>query len=587
MDAVQLIRQAIRIDPACVAYHSNLGAAYQKSNRLQDAERAFREAVRLAPEFADALSNLGSALYELHRPAEALPYLERALALEPSHASARMNMAMALHSLERSGEAIPHARTAAELAGSEEAILKYGGLLIESNRPLEGISFFQAIIERDASNVAAHQALADCYMSAGMQREAAPHYWKVLQLKPESSSAANNMGICLAEAGYRADALPFYRKALEISPNEAPIWANLGLALKELGQPEEGLECEDRAIAIRPAYPKAIFNRSLCLLALGRLAEAWEGYAWRFQAQPKNPPRIFPHPVWDGSDPAGKTLLVWMEQGLGDQILFSGLLPDLLRAGAHCIVECDYRLTNLISRSFSGVEAIPQLNPPHPYTERPDIDFQIAAGSLPRWFRPKLESFPQHRGYLSPDPELSRKWRERIGGLGAGLKVGICWRSGLNKEARSVFYARLNQWGPILSIPGIEFINLQYDECNAELQEAEQLFGIQVHRWGDVDLKQDQESVAALISNLDLVISAGTAVDQLAGALGVRAWVLLRANSDTWGLGTGGCPWYPSVRPFYCEVLAEWEPVIGRMASELRKLPAGGDEPSETARGTE
>jgi hypothetical protein len=215
---------------------------------------------------------------------------------------------------------------------------------------------------------------------------------------------------------------------------------------------------------------------------------------------------------------------------------------------------------------------VPQTVPPHPRTRQPGIDFQIPAASLARWLRPSLERFPQRRGYLVPDPARAARWRERIGALGPGLKVGICWRSGLNQWARAPGSTQLNHWGPILTAPGVHFVNLQYGQCDEELREAERLFGARIHVWDDMDLKDDQEGVAALIPALDLVLSALTAVAQMAGAVGAPAWVLSRlANQTWWELGTDHCPWHPSVRSFPSGATGTWEPVIETVASELRR----------------
>jgi hypothetical protein len=253
------------------------------------------------------------------------------------------------------------------------------------------------------------------------------------------------------------------------------------------------------------------------------------------------------------------------------------MLGDLLRAGAHCIVECEPRLVTLFERSFPGAEVVPQARPPHPRTRQPGIDFQIPAASLARWLRPSLESFPRHRGHLVPDPARAARWRERIGALGPGLKVGICWRSMLNQGARSLDSTQLSQWGPVLTAPGVHFVNLQYDRCDEELREAERLFGARIHVWDDMDLKDDQEGVAAMIPALDLVLSAFTAVVQMAGAVGAPAWVLSHLGvQGWWGLGTDHYPWYPSVRFFPCGATGAWEPVIETVASELRRLATAG-----------
>jgi hypothetical protein len=165
--------------------------------------------------------------------------------------------------------------------------------------------------------------------------------------------------------------------------------------------------------------------------------------------------------------------------------------------------------------------------------------------------------------------------------LGEGLKAGICWRSSVGKGMRAMHYATLRQWGPILTTPGVQFVNLQYDQCDEELREAERLFSTRVHVWDDMDLRNDQDNLAALISTLDLVISARTAVAAMAGAVGAPTLVLTRSVTDWWGLGTDYCPWLPSVRAFSCGANDPWEPAIARIASELEHMAEAKLRPKE------
>ena len=247
-------------------------------------------------------------------------------------------------------------------------------------------------------------------------------------------------------------------------------------------------------------------------------------------------------------------------------------LGDDLRTREGAFKQRDQPRLALDDAVRSGAEVVPQTQPPHLRTRQPGIDFQIPAASLARWLRPSLESFPQRRGYLVPDPARAARWRERIGALGPGLKVGICWRSMVNKWARSLDSTQLNQWGPILTAPGVHFVNLQYGQCDEELREAGRLFGARIHVWDDMDLKDDQDGLAALIPALDLVVSALTALVQMAGSVGAPVWVLSHLGAQGWwGLGTDHCPWHPSVRLFPRGATEPWEPVIATVASELRR----------------
>ncbi|MDP2999159.1 MAG: tetratricopeptide repeat protein [Bryobacterales bacterium] len=537
--AAELIREAIVLHPGSAQYHANLGVALERLELREEAASECIEALRLSPDFLDALCNLGAILCDLGRPEEALPHLEKAAALAPRSISAVQGCAHALSEMKRWAEAAPHFARWAAL---------------------------------DPDNATTRLKIGDCYWKQGLWQVAAAHYSKALELKPGSVEAANNLAVCFGEEGRSVEALAVLREAVRLNPDSAAAWANLGCTMRSLGQEETGLRCLDFAIALNSTHVNALWNRSLSLLALGRMAEGWAEYEWGWKTGTRKPERPCGQPRWDGSDPAGKTILVWMEQGLGDHIVFSSMLPDLLRAGAHCIVECQPRLVTLFERSFPGAEVVPQTVPPHPRTREPGIDLQIPAASLARWFRPSLESFPKRRGFLVPDPARVARWRDRIGALGPGLKVGICWRSMANKDARSLDSTQLSQWGPILTVPGAHFVNLQYDRCDEELREAERRFGTHIHVWDDMDLKDDQEGVAALIPALDLVLSAFTAVAQMAGAVGAPAWVLShRGVQGWWGLGTDYCPWHPSVRFFPCEATGTWEPVIETMASELRR----------------
>jgi len=545
--AAELIRKAIALHPDSAQYHTNLGVALERLGLREEAASACLEALRLSPDFIDGLCNLGAILCDLGRPKEALPHLEKALALAPGSVSAVQGCARALSELKRWAEAAP---------------------------------YFARWVALDPDNVTTYLKIGDRYWEQGLWPEAAAHYSKALELKPGSVVAANNLAACFSAAGRSVEALAVGRESARLNPDSAAAWANLGCTMRSLGQQETALRCLDFAIALEPTHLNARWNRSLSLLALGRMAEGWVEYEWGWKTGGRQPDRLCEQPRWEGSDPAGKTILVWMEQGLGDHVAFSSMLPDLLRAGAHCIVECEPRLVTLFERSFPGAEVVPQAVPPHPRTRQPGIDFQIPAASLARWLRPSLESFPQRRGYLVPDPARVARWRERIGALGPGLKVGICWRSSQNKWARSLDSTQLNQWGPILTAPGVHFVNLQYDRCDEELREAGRLFGARIHVWDDMDLKDDQEGVAALIPALDLVLSALTAVVQMSGAVGAPTWVMSRLADRSWfELGTDHCPWHPSVRLFPCGATDPWEPVIETVASELRRLASAGSSP--------
>jgi len=514
-EAVDLLRGAVSLRPKCGRYRVNLAVALERAGMSVEAGDGRR---KLLEESVD----------------ESL----EAIRLRPKCVDAITNMSLVLESLGRNEEALSHLERAVELAPrSVIAAWCYAGALLKAKRWPEAAHWYGGILKRD----------------------------------PGSDEASGNMVSALSSAGRNAEALSVLYEALERNPGNAITWTNAGCIFRALGRNEAALECLDRAAAIDPVLANASWSRSLVLLSMGRLTEGWAGYEYGLKTGDRQPKRELSHPRWDGSGLAGKTVLVRAEQGIGDHITFAGMVPDLERMGARPIVECDHRLVTLFQRSFPSSEVIPQTDPPQPRALEPGIDYEIQAASLMQWLRPNIESFPRHGGYLVADPERAAVWKERIKGLGPGPKIGISWRSLKVSGVRSTDGTSLNQWGPILTIPGIHWVNLQCGWMETELQEVGDLFDAGIHVWQGLDLKDGQDELAALISGLDLVVSMLTVTAQMAGALGVPAWVMPHMSSrGLWGLGTDHCPWQPSIRFFPCGVMEPWEAPIERLAVELR-----------------
>jgi tetratricopeptide (TPR) repeat protein len=568
--AAKLLRRAVDENPSVACFRNSLGFFLQKLDKIEDALSEYRQALRLAPDHVNTLTNLGRFLGDLGRPEEGLPYLEKAAALAPAETTVRMSLGLILHELGRPEEGLRQFQKAVELAPQSVDILKNcATVLAKWKRWVQAEPYYERWVELDPASTEARLGFGHCCFYRGLPRKAAVYYAEVLAIEPDSAMAANNLGSCLLSECHYSGALTFFQMAANLQPDCVPIWTNLGNVLKEFDLVETALRCYDRALSLEPEHVEARWGRSLCLLAMGRLAEGWTEYEWGWKSGARTPVRPFSLPRWNGQNPAGKTILVWMEQGLGDSILFASMLPDLIRAGAHCIVETEWRLRALFARSFPTAEVVTATDPPQAPTQKPGIDFQIPLGSLAQWFRTNIESFPQEPVYLVPDPVRVSHWRKRVDALGDGLKVGICWRSMLNKGPRAIYYPQLNQFGPILTTPGVRFVNLQYDQCEPELREAERIFGVPIYRWEELDLKNDIEGAAALTSTLDLVISVDSTPVEIAAAMGMPTWVIAR-NAGWAYFGQNYSPWHPSCQCFFCGATDSWEPTIERVATELQ-----------------
>lgn len=515
-EAVDLLRGAVSLRPACGRYRVNLAVALERVGMslpagderrklLEESVSESLEAIRLRPKCVDAISNMSLVLEGLGRSEEAMVYLERAVRIAPR---------------------------------SIIVAWCYAGVLLKAKR----------------------------------WPEAADWYGRIVKRCPGSDEAIGNLASALSSAGRNSEALYVLYESLEHNPSSAITWTNMGCILRALGRSEAALVCLDRAASIDPVLANAPWARSLVLLSMGRLTEGWAKYEYGLRTGDRQPKLELAHPRWDGSNPAGKSILVRAEQGIGDHITFASMVPDLVSMGAHPIVECDHRLVTLFQRSFPGAEVIPQTAPPQPRALDPAIDYEIQAASLMQWLRPTTESFPRHSGYLIPAQDRVAEWRVRLDSLGPGPKVGISWRSLKVSGVGSVDGTSLDQWGPILSIPGIHWVSLQCGWTEAELQQVGDRFDAGIHVWQDLDLKNNQDELAALTSQLDLVITILTVTAQMAGAVGTTAWVMPHISGrGLWDLGTGHCPWQPSIRFFLCGATEPWDTAIAELATQLRE----------------
>ena len=266
----------------------------------------------------------------------------------------------------------------------------------------------------------------------------------------------------------------------------------------------------------------------------------------------------------------GKTVLVLAEQGVGDEVMFAGMVPDLVEAGATVIREADSRLVPLFERSFAGIECIGKGDPPTAETRRDGIDFQSPGGNLGRWLRPNLESFPGRQSYLVADKNRRDGLRENYLSDGESLLVGVAWVS-KNKRIGPQKSMTLMELAQLTGIPGIRFIDLQYGDTAGERAQFEDETGTSIVHDDSIDQMADLDAFAAQVAAMDLVISVDTAVAHLAGALGTMVWTLLPFNSDwRWMLGRDDSPWYPSMRLFRQEAPGDWEGVFQEVETALR-----------------
>ena len=404
--------------------------------------------------------------------------------------------------------------------------------------------------------------------------EAIQAYRQSLELNPNDADIYSNFGTALKEQGQLEEAIDSYNTAIEIQSDHKEVYYNLGIALKEQGQLEEAIQVYYKAIEIQPQFANAQNNIGLILFLQGDFKNGWQQYQWRWKCDDfPSENRPFHQPSWNGSNPSAKTILVWAEQGIGDEIMFASMLNDLRQSNANIMVECEQRLISLFQRSFPDIRFFCRTNPPDQQLLNPNIDYQISMGSLGQWLRTDLDSFKQGQSYyLTACPDKTAELRNKYQQLASGRKlVGISWKStDISQRRAKSKSTSLEYWASVLSQPNCHFINLQYGDIETEVAKFESDTNLKVYQDKEIDPLVNLDGFAAQISALDLVISTSNTTVHMAGALGKRVWTLLPHIPDwRWTLDREDALWYPAMRLFRQSSIGDWQDVFKRVSHAL------------------
>ncbi len=470
-------------------------------------------------------------------------------------------------------DAIATYRQALTDAPDHPAILAdLGRLALRMGEATTAEALFGRVYQADPSNPEAADDLAQALREQARYDDAIAVLSRVLEVSPAEPSLWNTLGTIFNAQGDSRAALISFDEALRLAPPFAAALYNRSGVLMDQGRTQAALADCDAALAIAIAAPgggdpgeRAMMRlgRAMMLLALGRLEEGWPAYEARLDpALPNAPTFEVPGSRLGPDTPfAGLNLLAVGEQGLGDEVLFASLVPDLLRAlepQGQLTLTAEPRLVPLFARSFPTARVIAHATVHQEGRSRRTIpDISAIAGrqawtpiaSLLTRLRPGIEAFNAEAGYLRPDPARVAYWRAALADAPPGRRIGLTWRSGLMTSQRRRSYAPLPQWREVLATPGVRWIHLQYGDCDAELAAAEAEFGLKIWRPPGIDLRQDLDDLAALSCALDLVIGTPNATTSLAAACGVQTW-FVTAPGGWIQLGTDGHPWYANARLF-------------------------------------
>lgn len=467
-------------------------------------------------------------------------------------------------------------RLAAMFASDAEARLMAGRLLAIDRDPGTVAAFGHAASLRPGWAEPLWRAA-----QAALDADDRPGAWRAARraaaLAPDDPEALGTVGNAAKERGAHETAARAYAAALARQPLDWRLMSNLGVVLGWAGARDAARRWLLRSLALRPASAEIRCNLSTVELFRGSLEEGWRLNELRWLRFGFPSRRLATGARrWEGPGDPARRVMIWAEQGLGDELFFAGLFPEALACIAAPVVVCDARLISLFRRAWPGARYIARPDGggrSGRVVDLPTVDAQIPAGSLPLLFRRRRDSFPYAGGYLHADPAAVARWRRRLRALAPGPAVGIAWRGGLTGGGRDVLYTALEDWAPVLRVPGVLFVNLQYGDTDAEVASVARRHGISPVTFPDLDRKDDQDGLAALMTALDLVATVGTAVGDLAGALGRPTRLLYGPPHYYKFLGTGRIPFYPTVRPLLRpSPEAPWNGVIHRLAAEISRM---------------
>ncbi len=562
--AIAAFSRAVAIQPDFPNGHYNLANALKQNGQRDQAIAAYRRAIELDPNHFQALSNLGHLLLDADKKEEAIELFRRAVVLRKELPEAHTNLALAMKRNKAAADALRGFRYVLSIQPDNvQAMGEVGEALMDEKKYDEAEALFAKALSLEPNSAATNLHMGSVFSARKQFDQSAIHFRRAMEIDPLLPETQSNMGSVYSREKKVDLAIAHYRRALELRPSLADVEGNLAGLLNETGDFEEAFRLYRHAIELEPESSDAHMNLAFALLARGEFREGWREYEWRWKDK-KSPRWEMADRQWKGEPLDGRPILIRSEQGLGDSIQFLRYVPMVSQLGGRIALAVPAPLHELC-RNLPGVERVVNR-----YEDALPCDIQVALLSLPFAFGTTLETVPAQVPYLRPDPQSVEKWRARLGD-DPRKKIGLVWAGNPDQADDQTRSIPLAAYAPLGRFPGLRFISLQKGVGAPQAKNPPP--ELQLIDW--TEELTDFAQTAALISNLDLVITIDTSVAHLTGAVGQRGWVLKSTGPDfRWIPGREVSPWYPTLRVFHQTKYRDWAGPLERLEREMEKQAA-------------
>ena len=558
--AIAAYKKSLGLNPNNWEVNGNLGLAYKETGAWIESVAAYAKALEINPNNPELIYNLGNVLQDQGKQEEAIEAYNKAIAIKPEYAEAYTNMGIGLHEQGKLEEAVEALNKGIAINPEyAEAYYNKGNALKDQGKLEEAIEAYNKALTIKPEYAEAYSNMGIILKEQGRLEEAIEAYNKALAIMPEYAEAYGNIGVTLRDQGKLEEAIEAFNKAIAIKPEYAEAYSNMGITLHDQGKLLKAIGSFNKALAIKPEYAEAYHNKSFSLLASKDFHQGF-GYAeWRWKTKEKAGNFLkSTKPFWNGE--REKCVFVWGEQGIGDQIMFASIIPELYRFSSKVIVQCDDRLIPLFQRSFPDDVIYYHTNG----TVLEDYyDYHIPAGSLPLKFRTTLDSFKSTSGgFLLPNKQRAEDIRKNILVGPKKNLIGLSWKTNSNVPNAQNRNIKLADLALALDSIDTQLVSLQYGDVGEEIKAVKNDLNIDIVQVSQIDNTNDIDGLASLIMACDQVVSTTNVTVHLAGAIGTKVLALL-PFSPRWIWGTGSESfWYDSVSPIRQKTFGNWEDVL-------------------------